>query len=50
LHDAALRLLAFKIAVTTRERMEEDNFSHPESQNVTTTQTRTRTESGEYSQ
>jgi hypothetical protein len=49
LHDATLRLLAFKIAVTTRERMEEDNVAHPESQNVTPTYLR-RTQSGGYSQ
>jgi hypothetical protein len=47
LHDTALRLLAFKIAVTTRERMEEDNISHPETQNVTNLR---RSQSGGYSQ
>jgi hypothetical protein len=36
LHDAELRLLAFKIAVTTRERMDEDDISHPESQHPPT--------------
>jgi class 3 adenylate cyclase len=49
LHDASLRLLAFKIAVTTRERMEEDNIPHPESQFVTATDLR-RKQSGGNSQ
>jgi class 3 adenylate cyclase len=50
LHDAALRLLAFKIALITRERMEEDHISHPERQNLTTSNHLRRADSGKYSQ
>jgi class 3 adenylate cyclase len=50
LHDAALRLLAFKIAVTSRERMEEDHVPHPARQNLTTSTPLRITDSGDYSQ